>query len=176
MLDAGIGKQRAGDFLRSLGAHVEDLGVSGQGETSLLEQSFHGTRITGSDAEFSTRGDGLEAGIAVCGHLAEIGNRFKAGFRGAELLQDVVFDTGGYDLGVGAAAVENGGWGTQNGRVGVETRQFERLVIKRNREGDQSNSWRPNSRLGRGLALNVEAHLTVKRGDGHAEHARGLFT
>ena len=47
------------------------------------------------------------------GHLAEIGDGFKAGIGVAELLQDFVFDAGGNDLGVGAAAVEDGGGGTQ---------------------------------------------------------------
>ena len=129
--------------MRGLGAHVENLGVLGEGETGLLEEAFHRARVAGGDAEFSTGGDGLEARIAMGGHLTEVGDGFKAGLGGAELLQDVVFDAGGHDLGVGAAAIKDGGGGTQKGRVGVEKRKFERVTCMRNRDGGQSTGWQP---------------------------------
>ena len=103
-------EEGVGDFLRGLGAHVEDLGVGGQGETGLLEEALHSAGVAGGDAEAATGRDGLEAGIAVRGHLAEVGDGFKAGVGVAELLQDFVFNAGRNDLGVGAAAVEDGGW------------------------------------------------------------------
>jgi len=124
-----------GDFLRGLGTHVEDLGVGGQGESSLLEEAFHGAGIAGGDAEFATGGDGLEAGITVRGHLAKIGDGFKAGIGVAELLQDFVFHAGGNDLGVGAAAVEDGGRGTQKGAKKVEISVGSGGVLRNTGEG-----------------------------------------
>ena len=103
-------EEGVGDFLRGLGAHVEDFGVGGQGETGLLEEAFDGAGVAGGDAEAATGRDGLEAGIAVRGHFAEVGDGFEAGVGVAELLQDFVFNAGRNDLGVGAAAVEDGGW------------------------------------------------------------------
>ena len=126
MLDAGFRKQGGGDLLRSLGAHVEDLGVGREWGAGLLEESFHGARVAGGDAEFSTGGDGLKARIAMRSHLAEVGDGFKAGLGGAELLQNVVFHAGGHDLGVSAAAVENGGGGRQRSALNGGSRQFGR--------------------------------------------------
>ena len=48
-----------------------------------------------------------EAGVAVGGELAEVGDGFEAFAAGGELLEDGVFDAIGDDLGVGAAAVED---------------------------------------------------------------------
>jgi len=48
-----------------------------------------------------------EAGVAMGGELAEVGNGFEAFAASGELLEDSVFDAIGDDLGVGAAAVED---------------------------------------------------------------------
>ena len=77
----------------------------------------------------------MEAGIAVGGHLTEIGDGFKAGVRVAELLQDFVFDAGGNDLGVGAAAVEDSGRGTQKGAEKVEISVGSGGVLRNTGEG-----------------------------------------
>ena len=108
-VQSGRTEESISNLLCCLRAHVQDLRISGQGSACLLEQALHGAGIAGSDAELTAGGDGLQAWIAVSRHFAEIGDGLEAAIRVAELLQDVVLDAGGDDLGVGAAAVEDGG-------------------------------------------------------------------
>jgi hypothetical protein len=106
---SGFGAQECfGDLGGGLGAHVEDLGVFGQGGTSLLKEAADGAGIAGGDAEIGAAGDGLEAWIAMRGHFAEVGDCLKAGSGFAELAENFVFHARGYNLGIGATAIENG--------------------------------------------------------------------
>jgi hypothetical protein len=84
-------KESVGDLGGGLGAHVEDLGVFGERRTGLLEETTDGAGIAGGDAEAGAACDGLEPWIAMCGHLAEIGDGLKTGAGFAELAEDFVF-------------------------------------------------------------------------------------
>ena len=133
------GEQSLGDFLGGLGAHVEerDAGV-GQVGSGLFEETADDSGVAGDDLQAACAGfltEFGEAGIAVGGKFAEVGNGFKAFAAGGELLEDSVFDAIGDDLGVGAAAVEDLGV-FRHGRNGREMMERER----RDRKGgfDQS--------------------------------------
>jgi hypothetical protein len=79
-----------------------------------MEESDHGSRVTGGDAEFSTTSDGLQARITVCRHFTKVRNGLEAGSRVTELLKHGVFDALRDDLSVSTAAVEEG-WGLGHG-------------------------------------------------------------
>jgi hypothetical protein len=97
------------DLFGGVCAHVVDFDFFGERGSGLLEESFDGAGIAGGDAELATGGEGGEAWVAMGGHLAEVGDAFKAGSGVAEALEDFILHAGGDDLGVGAAAVEDGG-------------------------------------------------------------------
>ena len=128
------GEESLGDFLGRLSAHVEesDAGV-GQVGSGLFEEAADDSRVAGDDLE--SGGGGFlaefgEAGIAMGGKFAEVGDGFEAFAAGGELLEDSVFDAIGDDLGVGAAAVEDLGV-FRHGRNGREMMERERGDRKR---------------------------------------------
>ncbi len=73
-----------------------------------MEESDHGSRVTGGNAEFSTIRDGLQARITVSSHFTKVRNGLKAGSRVTELLKHGVFHALRDDLSVSTAAVEEG--------------------------------------------------------------------
>jgi hypothetical protein len=115
---SGVGAEEGfGDRCGGVGAHVVDFDFFGEGGSGLLEEAFDGAWVAGGDAELSTSGEGGEAWVAMGGHLAEVGDAFKAGAGVAEALEDFILHAAGDDLGVGAAAVKDGG-----GRIWHERR------------------------------------------------------
>lgn len=75
-----------GDFFGSLGAHVQHLRLIGKRGVALGEEATDHSGVAGGDAQGATGGEGLEAGIAMGGHLTEIGHGLKSRTGLAELL------------------------------------------------------------------------------------------
>ena len=96
-------------FGQALGKAVKGTMDKMREDPGLVEQAAHGAWVTGGDAQSARGGEFLQARVAVRGHLAEVGDHFKAGAGLGQPLQDLVFDAGRHDLGVGAAAVEKRG-------------------------------------------------------------------
>ena len=98
------------DFIGALLAHVEDLDavVVRKGSFGLVKEPLYGTRIAGGNLYVLALGDELlDAVVAACRHLAEVGDAFE-GFSGfTESLKDFVFGAFGNDLGKGASAIED---------------------------------------------------------------------
>jgi hypothetical protein len=97
------------DLFGGVCPHVVDFDFFGDWGSGLLEEAFDGAWVAGGDTEFATGGEGGEAWVAMGGHLAEVGDAFKTGPGVAEALEDFILHAGGDDLGVGAAAVKDGG-------------------------------------------------------------------
>ena len=99
-----------GDLFGGLGAHIEDLGAGfWQGGIALTEKAADHARVTGSDTQGGIGSEGLQTGIAMGGHFAEIGDGFEAGAGFTEFFQHAVLYGLWHYLSVGAAAVEKMG-------------------------------------------------------------------
>ena len=128
-----LAEQRRHDFVRGLGAHVQNLGAAGwKIRASLVEQTLHRARKTRGDFDMATGGEALERGIATGGHLAQISHCIEGDAALAKAVQDGLFDFPRNNLRVLAMAIENARGELAHGGVGT-IGQF-RTLPRRNRK------------------------------------------